>query len=133
MAFCFSFSSALEAFSSCFFSFSSSFLKSRYSEHFPTYPEIEPSSSKIKRVSAILSIKYLSWETIKIQPAKSCKKLSKIDIVKMSKSLVGSSKTKKFGFDIKRRTKNKRFRSPPERLETGEYWIFPSKPNCSSI
>ena len=49
----------------------------------------------------------------------------------MSKSFVGSSRIKKFGFCKSNFTKKSLFRSPPLSVETGEYCIFPSNPNSS--
>mmetsp|Transcript_23367 Transcript_23367/g.48544 ORF Transcript_23367/g.48544 Transcript_23367/m.48544 type:complete len:271 (+) Transcript_23367:174-986(+) len=67
---------------------------------------------------AILSRKYLSWETTRAQPPKSRRASSRDRMVSLSRSLVGSSRMRKLPPDLTILASRHLFRSPPLRSFT---------------
>ena len=102
---------------------------SLYSVKEPIKSLIFPSPSKTNKWSTILSIKYLSCETMIRQPWNCAKKLSSTVSVGRSKSLVGSSKMRKFGFWKSTEIRYSLLLSPPLRLEMVVYCVCSLKRN----
>ncbi len=79
-----------------------------------------PFPSKAMTWVTVFSKNSRSWLTKNSVPLQSCNKLSSSSSVSISKSFVGSSKTKTLVGRANNRANNKRLRSPPERDLTGE-------------
>ena len=87
----------------------------------PTYSRTWPSPSNAMTLVATLSTNSRSWLTNNKVPLNSAIRSSSSSSVSTSRSLVGSSMTSKLAGCANNRASNRRFRSPPDNMETGEF------------
>src|SRR5690606_12067381 len=104
-------------------------LFSSYSEKLPSKKYTSEMPSKARMCVQILSKNHLSCEITTAQPAKLSSPSSKARSVLMSKSFVGSSRSKAFPSSFKVIARCSLLRSPPEREETFLFCSLPEKLN----